>query len=81
MSRLRLPFWEIRGFKPYGLIDRLAVSLRRVGSIGHIHGEAYGFEPWSSETIDVCHFLVRCSALLGYGKGCLAQRQDNVTVR
>ena len=29
--------------------------------------------------IDAYRFLARCSTLLGYGKDCLAQCQDNVT--
>ena len=33
--------------------------------------EPVGFETWLSQTndvkIDTCHFLARCSALLGYG--------------
>ena len=43
----------------------------------------YTFETWSIQThdlnIDMCRFLARHSALLGYGKDWLAQCHENVT--
>ena len=38
----------------------------------------HGFESWSSQTNDL-HLSLPNSTLLGYGKDCLAQCQDNVT--
>ena len=54
------------------------LTLSEMGDFG-----PHAFEPWSSQMNDLqiyaCHFLDKCSPLLGKGKDWSAQCQDNVT--
>ena len=63
--------------------DAMAESVDRPSPTLRVHGiQTQGFEPWSSQTHDLkpdsCHNIAKLSALLGEGKNCLAQYQDNV---